>query len=89
MSRMIRCEDWLAPARRRAMADVLLLGSPAVLVLAVIGWVLGGWAGGAGPRYGRRGLCGMGWALVRELGGGGGCGCGACQLFVWGGGGGG
>ena len=48
MSRMILFEDWLVPARRRAVADVLLLGSPAVLVFAAIGCALGGWAGGAG-----------------------------------------
>jgi hypothetical protein len=48
MSRLARFEDWLAPARRRVISDVLLVGSPPVMVLAAIGWVLGGSAAGAG-----------------------------------------
>ena len=43
MSHEVRFEDWLRPARRRALGNTALLLSPLVLVLAALGWALG-WA---------------------------------------------
>lgn len=48
MSREPLAEQWLAPARRRAAGETLLLCSPLVLVLAALGWALAGIAVGAG-----------------------------------------
>lgn len=48
MSREPLAEQWLAPARRRAAGETLLLWSPLVLVLAALGWALAGIAVGAG-----------------------------------------
>lgn len=59
MSRPVRFEDWLVPARRRAVADGVLVWSPLVLVLGAIGWVLGGWAGGAGLLLAGGGVLGL------------------------------
>ncbi len=42
MSSPVRFEDWLRPARRRAQSDSVLVGGPLVVVLAVVGWTLGG-----------------------------------------------
>lgn len=68
MSTMNRFEDWLAPARRRAAGDALLLGSPPVMVLAAIGWALGGWAGGAGLLLlGGAGLVAAAWHQAQAL----------------------
>ncbi|MFY8049274.1 MAG: DUF4175 family protein [Erythrobacter sp.] len=68
MSRLPRFEDWLAPARRRAISDVLLVGSPPVMVLAAIGSVLGGWAAGAGVLLGAAAALGAAaWHGARAL----------------------
>ena len=48
MSHEPRLADWTRPARRRAVIARALLGAPAVLVLAALGWALGGWPFGAG-----------------------------------------
>ena len=48
MSREPLAEQWLAPARRRAAGEILLLRSPLVLVLAALGWAIAGMAVGAG-----------------------------------------
>ncbi|UYV14631.1 DUF4175 domain-containing protein [Porphyrobacter sp. ULC335] len=42
MSSELPFHDWLRPARQRAMADVVLVWSPLVLVLAALGWAWGG-----------------------------------------------
>ncbi|MBI1402276.1 MAG: DUF4175 domain-containing protein [Porphyrobacter sp.] len=42
MSRELRPEEWLAPARRRAAAEAVLVWSPLVMVLAALGWTIGG-----------------------------------------------
>jgi hypothetical protein len=47
MSREPLAEHWLAPARRRAAAETLLVVSPLVLVLAGLGWALAGLGVGA------------------------------------------
>ncbi len=48
MSREPLAEQWLAPTRRRAAGEILLLWSPLVLVLAALGWAVAGMAVGAG-----------------------------------------
>lgn len=48
MSREVRFEDWLRPARRRAAGDTVLVWSPPVLVLTALGWAVGGGALAAG-----------------------------------------
>jgi len=47
MSREPAAGQWLAPARRRAAGETLLVWSPLVLVLAALGWALAGPAAGA------------------------------------------
>ncbi|MBA4008488.1 MAG: DUF4175 domain-containing protein [Erythrobacter sp.] len=47
MSREPAAGQWLAPARRRAAGETLLVWSPLVLVLAALGWALAGPAVGA------------------------------------------
>ena len=42
MSSEARFHDWVRPARRRAASDLLLVWSPLVLVLAALGWAVGG-----------------------------------------------
>jgi hypothetical protein len=42
VSREVAFGDWLRPARRRAAIETVLLASPLVLVLATLGWVVGG-----------------------------------------------
>ena len=42
MSRELRTQEWLAPARRRAVLDTLLVWGLLALVLAVAGWAMAG-----------------------------------------------
>lgn len=42
MSSLIAFTDWVRPARRRVIADTMLVWSPLVLVLAALGWAIGG-----------------------------------------------
>ncbi|WP_296721047.1 DUF4175 family protein [Erythrobacter sp.] len=60
MSSEFRFDEWLRPARRRALSDVVLVWSPLVLVLAVLGWALGGVAAAAGVFV--IGALALGWA---------------------------
>ncbi len=46
MSLELSPDPWLAPARRRAAGDTVLVWSPLVLVLAALGWALAGIAVG-------------------------------------------
>ena len=48
MTQAIAFADWIAPARRRAATDTALVWAPLALVIAALGWVLGGaWLAGA------------------------------------------
>ncbi|KPF65576.1 hypothetical protein IP79_00005, partial [Porphyrobacter sp. AAP60] len=64
MSHEVRFEDWLRPARRRAMGDVVLVGSPLVLVFAALGWTLGGVILAAGALG--VGAIVLGWTATRR-----------------------
>ncbi|HSJ78258.1 MAG TPA: DUF4175 domain-containing protein, partial [Erythrobacter sp.] len=64
MSQEIRFEDWLRPARRRAASDVVLVWSPLVLVLAALGWMLGGFMLAAGVLA--VGTIGLGWTATHR-----------------------
>jgi hypothetical protein len=48
MSHELRFADWVRPARRRAIIDSALMAAPLVLVLAALGWALGGALAGVG-----------------------------------------
>lgn len=63
MSRELSPALWLAPARRRAALEAVLTGAPIVLVLAALGWALGGIALGAGLLV--TGCAALGWAASR------------------------
>jgi hypothetical protein len=60
VSHEVRSDDWLRPARRRALSDAVLLWSPLVLVLAAMGWVIGGGVLAAGMLI--IGGVALGWA---------------------------
>ncbi|WDA39787.1 DUF4175 family protein [Erythrobacter sp. BLCC-B19] len=64
MSIAQRPDIWLAPARRAAAAEAVLIGSPAVLVLAALGWVLGGAALAAGLLI--AGGAALGWLTLQR-----------------------
>ena len=66
MSREFRFDTWLRPARRRAAGEVMLLGSPLVLVLAGLGWAFAGGTLAAGLLL----TCGtvLGWVAIRRAG---------------------
>ncbi len=44
MSRPVAADEWLRPARRRAVADHVAIWSPLALVPGALGWALGGFA---------------------------------------------
>lgn len=64
MSREVAFRDWVRPARRRAATEALLLWSPLVLVLAVLGWAARGGALAAGVLL--IGGIALGWAATRR-----------------------
>lgn len=63
MSIELRPDNWLGPARRRAVSEAVLIGTPAVLVLAALGWALGGLAAAAATLV--AGGMALGWAAAR------------------------
>lgn len=64
MSRELSPDVWLAPARRRAAGEAVLLGAPLVLVLAVLGWALAGFMASAAMLALGAGV--LGWAASRS-----------------------
>ncbi len=64
MSRELSPNVWLAPARRRAAGEAVLLGAPLVLVLAVLGWALAGFMASAAMLALGAGV--LGWAASRS-----------------------
>ena len=66
MSHEARSDDWLRPARRRALSDVVLLWSPLVLVLAAVGWAISGFGLAAGILV--IGGIALGWAARHVAG---------------------
>ncbi|TAD75933.1 MAG: DUF4175 domain-containing protein [Sphingomonadales bacterium] len=63
MSRELRFENWLRPARRRAAIDVGLVWLPLVLVIAALGWAVG--SAGMGAAILLMGGLALGWAASR------------------------
>jgi hypothetical protein len=63
MSLELTPDIWLAPARRRAAIEAVLLGAPVVLVLAALGWAVAGLAAGAGLLV--VGSVALGWIAAR------------------------
>ncbi len=66
MSLELRPDLWLAPARRHAAGEALLVGAPGVLVLAASGWALGGgWL--AAGLLALLGSAVLGWSALRRV----------------------
>lgn len=63
MNRELRPEQWLAPARRRAVAGTVLVWGPLVLVLSVLGWAMAGALAAAAALV--AGGLALGWQAVR------------------------
>lgn len=66
MSRESLFSDWIRPARRSAVGEVVLVGSPLVLACAALGWVAAGGALTAAVLL--IGAAALGWASMRRAG---------------------
>lgn len=64
MSSVVAFSDWVRPARRRVIADTVLVWSSLVLVLAALGWAMAGLVAAAGLLI--AGMAALAWAALRR-----------------------